>query len=168
MGLAGPAVFAQTGKARPLQRPIQPPDAFAVLDRFERMSPLQRRRFLERLPPERRKLFEERLNRYQGLRPEQREQVREQYELFQNLGKEQQNALRQAFRDFSQLPLHRRPLVRRAYEILRDLPEAERRARMNSDAFRSRFTDKEQHLLDDMTRLFPLTQPPLEPDSESK
>jgi len=61
-----------------------------VLDRLEQMSPAERQRVLDRLPPERRSRLEERLAAYDRLPPDERERLRRQYERFNSLSPEQQ------------------------------------------------------------------------------
>ncbi|MDP2999508.1 MAG: DUF3106 domain-containing protein [Bryobacterales bacterium] len=163
-GLAAQAAFAQP-KKNPNPKQLAPrPDAFSVVERFERMTPQQRQRFLGKLPPERKQQFEDRLDRYERMTPEQRQQVREQYELFQGLPKERQDALRRAFRQFNELPAGRRRVLRREYQRLRQLAGEGRRARINSDEFRNRYNLAEQQLLDDLAKLLP----PPAPDSASR
>ncbi len=45
-------------------------------------------------------------------------------------------------------------MVRQEYEELRSMPESERNARVNSEAFRNRFTPAEQQMLQDLARTF--------------
>lgn len=155
-GMAGQAPIPQTK-----------PDAFGVLDRFERMTPEQRQRFLARLPADRKQQFETRLARYRRMTPQQRQQVRRQYEMFQDLPKERQDALRRTFRELNELPDNRRRLLRSEYLKLRDLPEPDRRARLASDEFRGRYSASEQQLLGDLARLLPPPRPPA-PEAASK
>ncbi len=154
-GLAGSLFAGQPNTNLPPNQPAPRADAFSVLDRFERMTPEQRERFLGNLPPVRRQQFEIRLGRYRRMTPEQRQQVREQYELFRDLPKPQQDALRRTFQRFNDLATERRRLLRREYQRLRLLPDADRRARINGDEFRSRYNLGEQQLLDDMSKLLP-------------
>ena len=163
-GLAGQAAFAQPKKSPNLNQPAPRPDAFSVVERFERMTPQQRQRFLGKLPPERKQQFEDRLGRYERMTPEQRQQVREQYELFRGLPKERQDALRRTFRQFNELPAGRRRVLQREYQRLRKLAGEDRRARINGDEFRNRYSLAEQQLLDDLAKLLP----PPAPESASK
>jgi hypothetical protein len=73
---------------------------------------------------------------------------------FRSLRPERQSHARELFRQFNSLPEGRRPIVRREYEQLRSMPEPERNTRMNSEAFRSRFTPAEQQMLQDLARTF--------------
>lgn len=154
-GLAVPLVAAQPDTSLVPKQPVPGADAFTVLERFERMTPEQRKRFLGNLPEDRRRQFENRLGHYRRMTPEQRQQVREQYELFRYLPKPQQDALRRTFLRFNDLAANRRRLLRREYQRLRLLPDADRRARINGDEFRSRYSLGEQQLLDDMSKLLP-------------
>ena len=142
----------------PVPRPK--PDAFGVLDRFERMPPEQRQRFLARLPADRKQQFETRLTRYRRMTPAQRQQLREQYDLFQDLPRERQDELRRSFRLLNELPDDRRGLLRRECFELRRMPEPDRRARLASDEFRGRYSVSEQQLLGDLAGLLPPPRPP--------
>lgn len=147
-----PAAGAAAGKR------LVPPSPFAIFERFERMTPRQRERMLSQLPEQRRKDFEERLARYQKMPPDERDRLRDQYEMFREMSKESQDALRRAFRRFNNLPLERRQLLRQEYLRLRLMEEPDRRSRVNSDEFRSKYTLAEQQLLDDISKLLPLPQ----------
>jgi hypothetical protein len=137
---------------------IVPPNPFAFFERFERMTPRQRERMLSQLPEQRRRDLEERVARYRQMPPDERDRLRDQYEMFQEMPKEKQDALRRAFRRFSKLPLDRRQLLRQEYLGLRAMEDEDRRSRINSDEFRSRYTLAEQQLLDDISKLLPLPQ----------
>src|SRR5206468_6516427 len=50
------------------------------VDRFNRMTPEDRQRALEKLPPERRKKFEEQLKHYNSLTPAERREERSRYQ----------------------------------------------------------------------------------------
>ena len=158
--LAAVAAFAQPRRVPSKIPPMQRPDAFSVVERFERMSPAQKQPFLDRLPPERKKQFELRLRRYGNMSPEQRQQVREQYELFQGLPRDRQEALRKAFRQFSELPVERRRVLRLEYLRLRQMPEADRRTHIDSGEFRSRYSPAEQQLLGELAKTLPPPRPP--------
>jgi len=131
------------------------PRAGRALDHLSRMPPEQRRRLLEQLPPERRKRVEDQLERYNSLPPEERERLREQLERFRDLPPEQQEAARQVFRRFTTLPEDRRQVLQEEFRRLREMEPSERRARTNSEEFRSRFSSVEQQILRDYVELLP-------------
>jgi len=124
------------------------------LERWNRMTPEQRQRALAKLPPERRRELLRKLEQFRNLPPGERQQLRERYRAFSQLPPEQQARARELFRQFNSLPEDRRPVVRLEYEELRGMAPAEREDRMNSEAFRSRFTPAEQQMLQDLTRVF--------------
>ena len=127
----------------------------ALLDRLNRMKPAQRERALQRLPPERRRMVEERLDRYNRMSPEERARLRGQYDIFQELRPEDKDAVRKLFRRFSRFPDDRRTAMRDELDELRKLGEAERRARMGRDEFRNRFSVPERRLLENLSGLLP-------------
>ncbi len=68
-----------TPKAAPkvAQAKARAPEAgLNMLERLNQMTPAERQRALERLPPARRQMLEQRLNNYQKLSPEERERLR--------------------------------------------------------------------------------------------
>jgi uncharacterized protein DUF3106 len=126
-----------------------------VVDRLRRMTPEERKRLLDKLPPERRRLLEERLRQYDSLTPEQRRRLRAQYDTFQQLPPAQQDAARRLFQRFGSLPANRRPAVRQEFQFLRNLQEANQRAHMNTETFRRRFNPQERQLLEELLHLEP-------------
>jgi hypothetical protein len=124
-----------------------------AVDRFNRMSPEERQKALAKLPPERRKRIEDRLNRYNSLTPDQRRELRFRYQAFNQLPPEKQNQARRLFRQFGELPQQRQGPLRQEFESLRAMPDAERRARMNSDEFLNKYDSHEQKLLGDLSGL---------------
>jgi hypothetical protein len=145
---------AQRPPARPAQKLPPPPMGGvraarqgALIERWNQMPPEERRRALDRLPPERRQKIEEQLERYQNLSPEQRQQLRFRAEMFNQLPPERQDVARRLFRQFNQLPPDRQGLLREEFRTLRALPDEDRRNRIESDDFRGRFNPREQRFL---------------------
>ena len=124
------------------------------IERWNRMTPEERRRALEKLPPERRRDIEQKLQRFRNLPSQERQQLRDRYQAFSRLPPEEQNRARVLFRQFNSLPPDRRPVVRQEFEALRSMPESERRTRLNSSEFRTRFTASEQVMLQDLAQVF--------------
>ncbi len=129
-------------------------EAPGPLARWNRMTPEERREALAKLPPERRRELQQKLQEFRNLPPDQKQQLGERYRAFSQLPPEQQNHARELFRQFNSLPEDRRPIVKQEYEQLRSMPESERNARMNSEAFRSRYTPAEQQMLRDLSQTF--------------
>lgn len=151
--LAGAPAFAQRGGAQggthANQRAKETP-----IERWMRMTPEERRSALAKLPPERRREIQQKLERFRSLPPEERQQLRERYQNFSRLTPVQQNHARELFRQFNSLPEDRRPLVRQEYEQLRSMAPPERQTRMNSAEFKSKFTSSEQQMLQDLAQTF--------------
>ena len=167
------SLAAQKPKDRPAQKAPKGPVAKAAappankkgdrlprtpVDKFNRMTPDERQRALEKLPPERRKKIEDQLNWYNSLTPQQRRQLRSRLQAFNQLPPEKQNQTRRLFRQFGELPQERQEPVLKEFENLRVLPEAERRARINSDEFRNKYNSHEQRILGDLSGLLSPTQ----------
>jgi len=84
------ASLAAQAPAGPAQKRVPPPGPrpgrqAALIERWSNMTPEQRSKALDRLPPERREKIEAQLNRYQNMTPEQREQLRFRAQLFNQL-----------------------------------------------------------------------------------
>ena len=157
---AQPALRIQ---ARPVPPPKVPPmvrqaQQAAVLERWSRMTPEQRAKALERLPPARRARIEEQLNRYQNLSDEERRQLQFRSQMFNQLPPERQDIARRMFRQFSLLPPDRQAAVREEFQSLRGMPEADRRTRIQSPEFNEAYNPREQMFLRQFTRL--LSPPP--------
>src|SRR5579871_2067423 len=141
---------AKAQEAREPESKEAPP----ALERWSRMTPEERGRALARLSPERRRELQQKLQEFRNLPPEQKQQLGERYRAFSQLPPDRQNHARELFRQFNSLPDDRRPLVKQEYEQLRAMPESEREVRMNSEAFRSRYSPSEQQMLRDLSQTF--------------
>lgn len=107
--------------SRPQQNPAK------ELDRFQRMSPEERQKELDKLPPARRQQIEQRLERLQNLSPKQRQQALDRLQKLHDLPPERQHAVRQELQQ------------------LRALPPGERKERLNQDS--EKFSPDELKLL---------------------
>jgi hypothetical protein len=99
------------------------------LQRFQQMSPQERERALSKLPPERRARIEQQLERYEKLTPAQKEFVNQRLAMLQSL------------------PPRRQAAVRQELQRLRGLPPGQRRAALNSEDERDRFSPDEMKLI---------------------
>ena len=148
-----PGIQAQDGQAKLNSKEWKgPPEGGQfLLERLNRMTPEQRWRVLHRLPPQRRRLVEERLERYNSLPPEQRLRLRNRYEVFRHLPVEKQDETRKLFREFSDLPQDRRLALRREIRRLRMLGADERSARLESEQFGNRYSASEQRIIRELS-----------------
>jgi predicted Fe-S protein YdhL (DUF1289 family) len=164
--LAGVCAAAQknSGRAAGPQRPqaaarpsgqqgrdADNPRRGTALDRWNSMSPEQRERALEKLPPDRQRQIRQRLERFNSLPKEEQDRLRRRYERFSSLPPDKQQLVRKQIRNWSQLPDDRRPVVSREFEQLRRMTPEERQARLASDEFRGRYSPKEQQILTDLS-----------------
>ncbi len=99
------------------------------LDRLMKMSPEERQKVLANLPADRREAIEKNLTRLDSLTPEQRAQLGKRYENFQTL------------------PPARRQVIREEMQTLRGMTQKERRARINSEEFRDKYSPQEIQLM---------------------
>ena len=154
--------------AMPLSMPLraQRPGAAGVdlIERLNRMSPAERHKVLNRMPPERRDILERRISNLNNIRPELREKLKRDYEHFQQLPPEKQTEVRHTLRQIAELPEDRRRQVRAAINRLRQqTPEVQQR-RIASRNFQDRFNDDERKLVEDALAMLPPPEPaPIEP-----
>ena len=132
---------------RPRKGPVRPPRGLTMVERLNRMSPEERQRTLDKLPPERRTQLEQALERYQKLSPDQRNRLSQQFRGFQQLPPEQRDGIRQAFKQLSTLSPDRRRAVRREVGELRTLTIEERQERLDSDETKQHFSADERAIL---------------------
>ena len=158
--LAALLLLAGTLSAQPRRAMPRPgPRPGAILERLSAMSPEERQKALDRLPPGRRAQVEERLERLNKMPPGARERLRAQYEEFEKLSPEKKEAVRRAFRDLNQLPQDRRQPVRREVVRLRNMLPEQRAARVDSEQFKSLYSDSERQLIRDLTEAVPPAPP---------
>lgn len=131
------------------------PGGAKALERLSKMPPDQRERVLQRLPPEKRERVHRQLDRYNQMSPEERDRLHQQVETFRQLPPERQDAARRAFRRYNNLPPDRQNIVRDELQAMRGMSPEERRARLNSDEFRSRFKPHEQALVEQLSDVVP-------------
>jgi thioesterase domain-containing protein len=129
--------------------------AATPIDEFERMSPEQQQRALERLPPAQRQKLQQRLQRFNQLPAEQQRTLRNLYNRLHQLPPEQQESVRKAINRFSEQAPGRQQLMRDELRSMAALPEQDRQARMASQEFRKTLSRREQSILKDMLPVLP-------------
>lgn len=134
----------------------------APVERLRRLPPAQRQKLLERLPPERRQRMERQLHELDQMSPQERQRLHDRYEMFRQLPPEKQDALRGAFKHFNGLPLDRREAIRKEMADLKNMKPAERRDRIQSDAFNERYSLEEQQVMRRFFRVLQDKNPPLD------
>jgi hypothetical protein len=124
------------------------------INRINGLPAHERRRLIERLPPERRSEAERRLQRFNELSPEEQDQVLREYDQFQSESPERQRAVRRLWQQFSEFSAERKPQLRREVQALRAMAPEEREERLASPEFRERFSPKERKFLGDLSKTF--------------
>jgi len=150
-GVALPAQARQAGRFT--RRGV--PRAATPIDEFLRMSPEDRRKALDQLPPAKRRRLEERIQRFNQLPAPEQQNLRGMYDRLNELPAERQTAVRGSLREFAAQPADRKKAMRQALRSMASLPEAEREARMSSPEICSRFSQQEQGILRSMSQLLP-------------
>jgi hypothetical protein len=122
------------------------------------------------LPAETQQRLRDRLTQLNNMPPEQRRRLLERNEAIANMSVAQRQQFRGAMQQFGSLPQDRRRLVGRAFRDLREMPEPQRQALMNSDRFRSQFSDEERNTLNNLLAVEPYipVQKPNDPQDFGK
>jgi hypothetical protein len=109
----------------------------------------------KKLTPQRQEALRERLKTFNSLTPEKRAQALQRMEFLAKLTPQQRQELRSANEQLKGLPPDRQVAVHTALRHLRQMPPAERQQVIQSDRFRSTFSDQEQKLISQLADLNP-------------
>ena len=109
----------------------------------------------KKLPPEQQNALRERLKKFNSLPPEKRAQALQRMEFLSKLSPQQRQELRSANEQLKGLPPERQVAVHTALRHLRQMPPAERQQVIQSDRFRSTFSDQEQKLISQLAEMSP-------------
>ena len=129
------------------------------LDRLNKMTPEQRKKVIQKLPPERQAVLQKRLDDYGGLQPEERRRLNDQYRVFRQLPPERQEEMRKLFRRFNSQPEERKLVLQREFVRLRAMNETDRGQRLKNPGFRKNFSPAERRLLEEMASIAAMPQP---------
>jgi len=114
------------------------------------MTPEQRQRALQNLPPARRDNIERRLQQYDQAPPEQKRRL----EMLWSLPPERQQQIRESMRELQEMPpIERRP-VRMQVQRLQTMTPEEREAYFKSAEFH-RFTPQQQEIMQNLAEIMP-------------
>jgi len=150
----GPMALAQArrGALRPAKTAK---NVTTPIDEFMRMSPVERQKALNRLPPAQRRRLEERLRKFNELPVERQQELKSMYNRLNQLPPEQQQVVRRSLNQFSQQPADRKEAIRQELKSIAPLSAQQREERLASPEFREKFSDKEQGIIRDMSQLLP-------------
>ena len=131
-------------------RPTNPASQAAKL---YSLSPEERERMLEKFPPKQQEGIRNNLKWFDGLPKEQQQAVMGRAERFAALTPQERAEFQRQFRALGQLPPERRQMVNGALRRLQGMSEAERVVRLNSPAFKQRFSPEELHMIDKLSEV---------------
>lgn len=121
--------------------------------RLYQLTPAERELALEKLPPAQQQRIRANLTWFDGLPKDQQQMVLKGVERFAALTPRERVEFNQTFRALNQLPPERRQMVGLALRRLQVLSPADRAVRLNSPAFKSRFTPDELHMIDKLSEV---------------
>jgi hypothetical protein len=109
----------------------------------------------KKLPADRQAALRDRLKKFSSLPPDKRDQALQRMEFLSKLTPQQRQELRSANEQLKGLPPERQVAVHTALRHLRQMPPAERQQVIQSDRFRSTFSDQEQKLISQLAEMSP-------------
>lgn len=131
------------------------------MQRRSNLTPAQQQKALEHepgfrdLPAETQQRMREHLTQLNNMSPDRRQRLLERNEALARLSPPQRQQFRDAMKQFSSLPQDRRHQVARAFRDLRQMPEPQRQALLNSESYRSQFSDQERSALSNLLEVEP-------------
>jgi hypothetical protein len=127
------------------------------------MPPDQQEKLLEKDPSfqklsqQRQAELKERLRKFNNLTPAQRDRALNRMEFMSSLSQAQRKELREANQQLQALPNDRKVMVHKALRNLRRMSAQQRQQELQSERFKSAFSDQEQGIV---KRLADITPPP--------
>jgi len=118
-----------------------------VATRLFRMTPEQRERALEPLPPDRQAAFRKTLEWFDSLPKEQQEMQIHRIERFDALTPEKKAEFRQLLMALNQLPGPRQNAIGRELYLLQEMPDKQRENTLKNPRVQERFTPEELRIL---------------------
>ncbi len=129
------------------------------LRRYKDLPPDQQRQALQndpdfqKLPPQRQTQLLQRLQHFSSLPAQQQERILSRMETWEHLTGDQKQQAKALFQQIQQLPPPRRRMLSKAVRGMRDLTPQQREDLINSDQYKSMFSDHERELLSGAARL---------------
>lgn len=109
----------------------------------------------KKLPADRQAALRERLRKFNSLPPEQRDLALKRMNFWASLTREQRQQLRDANQKLQGLPEDRRLAIHKALRHLRQMDPQRRQEVMESDRFKTTFSDQEQGILKQLASISP-------------
>jgi hypothetical protein len=109
----------------------------------------------KKLSADRQAALLDRLKKFSSLTPAKRDQALQRMEFLAKLSPQQRQQLRDANQQLQGLPAERQVAVHTALRHLRQMPPTQRQQVIQSDRFRSTFSDQEQKLIGQLAEMNP-------------
>ncbi len=158
--LQSPAAPQKSPSATPKNTSKHPQNRLGDwLQSHKELTPEQQENALEKDPkfkkltPERQAALKERLRKFNALPPEQRQRALRRMNYISTLSPEQRQQLRDANQKLEALPQDRKVMIHTALRHLRKMDPQQRAETMQSDRFRSTFSDQEQGILQQLSAI---------------
>ena len=125
------------------------------------LTPAQQEKALEsdphfkNLSTDKQAALRERLRKFNSLPPQQQERALQRMEFMNQLSPDQRKQIRDANQQLEVLPVERKVMVHKALRHLRQMSPEERQQVLQSDKFRSTFSDQEQTILKNLAAIAP-------------
>jgi len=134
------------------------PQPSEQLEKLLKMNPEDREKYLQGIPEQRRDNLQKRLDDFAKMPPARQTRVLSRLEMLNSLPPEKQQQVRKAMRQLQQLPEDRRAMVSKELQLMALMPDEERRAHMDSEDFRNRYSATEQQMMDSLSEVTPAPQ----------
>jgi hypothetical protein len=153
----------RSAPAKNMPKPAIPPKAGAgrlsapngAVERLLAMSPEQRERVLEKLPPSQQDKLRKRFEQFDARPPEEKARLLGMWKKLESMPPEKRELLTRQMQAFNALPDDRRVVLRRALNQLGRLSPEDREARLASESFRGGFSAPELQMLTDLAQNYP-------------
>jgi hypothetical protein len=134
-------------KTPPKQGPAHIPNPAHQFERLLSMTPDQRERVIEKLPPQQQERLRARLDQFDKLPPAQKAWRLELANRYFALPPERQQAFTENVQAFNKLPGPRKRELSSELKALWAMPEADRQVKLSSDPYKARFSPEELQIL---------------------
>jgi len=160
---------AQTGNGNGGGQQFAPRHTGDWLRRHKDLPPAEQEKQLRndphflQLPPERQQKLVERLHKFDSLSPEQKNLLLDRMHEFESMTPQQQQEFRGLQQKVKAMPPDRRQEIHKALRYLRGMPPEQRQQAIDSEQFKSRFSDDERDTLKQLMAIAPAAPEPTEP-----
>lgn len=151
----GPKAAGQKGAQQGEQQQANPAAAEKQLDRLLKMTPEQRDKALQNLPPAQRQRLNNQLNAVGKWPAAWQNHALARLERLRSLPPQRQNQVRQSLNQFQQAPEDRQEQMAQELRKLAPLQDDQRRELMNTEEFRNRYSPREQQIIGNLAEIEP-------------